>query len=271
MVKHLHLTQDEQAETIPSGGVTKVAHRTGWAMTYLTKAGLIKKHEDKAYRATDLGKAWLKEYPTLTVKHLRKADGWEAAWHVNPSENVEAVSSEIQTPTEALDAAFQTLQSETRQKLLDAILQRSPEFFERLVLDVLIKMGYGGSHSEAARHMGRSGDEGIDGCINQDALGLDQIFVQAKRYAPERAIDRPTIQAFIGALTGHGVTKGIFITTSRFVATAEEFVRRGAQTKIVLIDGAMLIDFMLAHHIGIRVERTLEVTNLDQNYFAEDE
>ncbi len=271
MVKHLHLTQDEQAETIPSGGVTKVAHRTGWAMTYLTKAGLIKKHEDKAYRATDLGKAWLKEYPTLTVKHLRKADGWEAAWHVNPSENVEAVSSEIQTPTEALDAAFQTLQSETRQKLLDAILQRSPEFFERLVLDVLIKMGYGGSHSEAARHMGRSGDEGIDGCINQDALGLDQIFVQAKRYAPERAIDRPTIQAFIGALTGHGVTKGIFITTSRFVATAEEFVRRGAQTKIVLIDGAMLIDFMLAHHIGIRVERTLEVTDLDQNYFAEDE
>lgn len=271
MVKHFNLTPEQQAETIPSGDGTLVANRAGWAMTYLTKAGLIKKHEDKSYRATDLGKTWLKKYATLTVKHLAKADGWSAALHGDSSEAVEAPSNEVQTPSESLDTAYKTLQSDTRQKLLDAILQRSPEFFERLVLDVLIKMGYGGSRAEAARHMGRSGDEGIDGCINQDALGLDQIFVQAKRYAPDRAIDRPTIQAFIGALTGHGVTKGIFITTSRFVATAEEFVRRGAQTKIVLIDGAMLIDIMLANHIGVRVERTLEVMDLDQNYFTEDE
>ena len=153
---------------------------------------------------------------------------------------------------------------------VDAVLKQSPEFFERLVLDVLIKMGYGGSREAAADHMGRSGDEGIDGRINQDALGLDQILVQAKRYAPENTIDRKTIQAFIGSLAGQGVSKGIFITTSSFAESAREFVQRGAQTKIVLIDGDDLLDLMLRHHVGVRVERSIEVLDLDQNYFEDE-
>jgi restriction system protein len=155
--------------------------------------------------------------------------------------------------------------------LLDAILAQTPEFFERLVLDVLVAMGYGGSRADAAKHLGRSGDEGIDGRINQDPLGLDQILVQAKQFAVDRPINRQTIQAFIGSLTGQGVTKGIFITTSSFNENAKEFVQRGSQIKVVLIDGEALLNLMLRHHIGVRVERQVEVLDLDQNYFSDDE
>lgn len=134
-------------------------------------------------------------------------------------------------------------------------------------------MGYGDpkARHEAAERLGKSGDEGIDGRINQDALGLDQILVQAKRYAPDRPIDRKTIQAFIGSLAGQGVTKGIFITTSYFAETAHEFVQRGAHTKIVLIDGKDLINRMLRHKIGVRVSRAIEIFELDQNYFDDTE
>ena len=163
------------------------------------------------------------------------------------------------------------MSADLRGRLLDAILKQSPTFFEELVLDVLLAMGYGGSRESAAQHLGQSGDEGIDGRINQDPLGLDQVMVQAKRYAPEHAVDRKTIQAFIGSLAGQGVSKGIFITTSSFAATAEEFVLRGSSTKVVLIDGPALLDLMMRHHIGVRVQRQIQVLDLDQNYFADDE
>lgn len=132
-------------------------------------------------------------------------------------------------------------------------------------------MGYGGSKAEAAQHLGRSGDEGIDGRINQDPLGLDQIMVQAKRNAPGNVIDRKTIQAFIGSLAGQGVTRGVFITTSSFAESAHAFVLRGSNTKVVLIDGAGLLDLMVRHHIGVRVERIVELLDVDQNYFNESE
>jgi restriction system protein len=138
-----------------------------------------------------------------------------------------------------------------------------------LVLDVLLAMGYGGSREDAAEHLGRSDDEGIDGLIHQDALGLDQIMIQAKRYAPDRPIDRKTVQAFIGSLAGQGVSKGVFITTSSYKDRAEEFVKRGSQTKVVLIDGDELLALMMRHHIGVRVERTVELLELDQNYFED--
>ena len=139
------------------------------------------------------------------------------------------------------------------------------------MLDVLIAMGYGGSREDAAQHLGKSDDEGIDGRINQDPLGLDQIMVQAKRYAPDRTIDRKTLQAFIGSLAGQGVTKGIFITTSSFAESAKEFVLRGSNTKVVLIDGDLLLDHMMRHHIGVRVARHVELLDLDQNYFEDSE
>jgi len=205
---------------------------------------------------------------------LRVIPGWDEAWKSNKPQKHTGKSEDLVesvTPLEAIDAAIEQLHSDVKARLLDSILKQTPEFFERLVLDVLVAMGYGGTREGAAKHMGKSGDEGIDGRINQDILGLDQILVQAKRCAPDSPINRATIQAFVGSLAGQGVTKGIFITTSYFMDSAKEFVERGLNTKVILIDGATLVDLMMRHGVGVRAERTLVLVDLDQNYFEEDE
>lgn len=275
MEEYFHLTPEERDARVPSGASTLVRNRTGWAMTFLTKGELIEKIAPKMYRATQLGKAFLAKHPSIiTVKDLEAIpvwkDNWATARHVPPHGEAVDEPASTTTPLEALENAITALQSDLRSRLLDEILKQSTIFFEQLVLDVLLAMGYGGSREDAAEHLGKSNDEGIDGRINQDPLGLDQIMVQAKRYAPDNVIDRKTIQAFIGSLAGQGVAKGVFITTSRFAASAEEFVQRGSNTKIVLIDGNALLDLMMRHKIGLHVERHVELLNVDQNYFADD-
>lgn len=275
MAAHFGLTPDEMQVRLPSGGSTKVSNRAGWAMTFLTKTGLIAKVAPRTYAATDRGRAFLQEHPdSITVPDLRTLEGWATAWHPTRKrkdigeDDVEG-RSERETPFETIDDGVTAIHRDVKQRLLEAVLAQSPAFFERLVLDVLIAMGYGGSKATAAEHLGQPDDEGIDGRINQDPLGLDQIMVQAKRYAPDRPIDRKTIQAFIGSLAGQGVTKGVFITTSSFAQSASEFVLRGSNTKVVLIDGDGLLDLMMRHKIGVRVERQVELLDLDQNYFED--
>ena len=246
-------------------------------MTFLTKAGLIEKISPKTYSASPAGLEILKSHSSeITEADLKQLPGWEEAWEAGrqrrrerrkqPSEEVLSTA----TPEDAIGAGIKSLKDDLRARLLAAILDQPPDFFERLVLQVLKAMGYGAEDEDALSHVGKSGDEGIDGRINQDPLGLDQICVQAKRYAVDRPVDRVAIQAFIGSLAGHGVTKGIFITTSYFKGTAEEFVTRGSSTKIVLVDGEQLIDLMLRHRIGTRVKETYEVFEIDQNYFDEE-
>lgn len=274
MEEHFHLTPKEREARIPSGGSTVVANRTGWAMTWLTKGRLIEKVAPNTYRASDFGKKFLLQHPGgIAQKDLRKIRGWKEAWETgNRRRNAssDAKEQDTSTPLETLDNAITTLHSDLRSRLLEEILKQSTTFFEKLVLDVLLGMGYGGSREDAAQHLGKSNDEGIDGRINQDPLGLDQIMVQAKRYKPENVVDRKSIQAFIGSLTGQGVAKGVFITTSSFAASAEEFVQRGSNTKLVLIDGDTLLDLMVRHKIGVHVERAIELLNLDQNYFEDE-
>jgi restriction system protein len=225
MEEHFKLTPDEREARIPSGSSTFVSNRSGWAMTFLTKGGLIEKVAPKTYRCTESGRNFLREHAdTITVRDLEAIESWDNSWRTTKGKIPDPViSTEAQnttTPLESLESAITTLNADLRSRLLDAILKQSPRFFEELVLDVLIAMGYGGSREDAAQHLGKSDDEGIDGRINQDPLGLDQIMVQAKRYAPDRTIDRKTLQAFIGSLAGQGVTKGIFITTSSFAESA---------------------------------------------------
>ncbi len=272
MAKHFGLSAEEALQRIPSGASTYVGNRSGWAMSHLTKGSLISRVAPKTYRATDQGRAFLSKCPErITVKDLETIEGYRAAWE--PDKNVKVVVERDKTrsPAESIDTALEELNADLRSKLLTAILEQTPDFFEQLVLDLLLKMGYGGSREDAAERLGKSGDEGIDGRINQDVLGLDQIMVQAKRYALDRPIDRTTIQAFIGSLAGQGVTKGIFITTSRFAETSQEFVLRGSSTRIQLIDGQKLVDLMMRHHVGVRVQRTVEVLDLDHNYFEDEE
>lgn len=276
MADHFRLTNDERESRIPSGGATFIRHRVGWAMSYLTKAKMIEKVAPNIYRITEFGRNFLSGHPNgFTARDLAALPGWKEAWQTSKKDDGEEGAAPNtttgQTPVEALDGAIATLKADLKTRLLATILEQPPAFFERLVLDVLLKMGYGGSREDAAHHLGRSGDEGLDGRINQDALGLDQVFVQAKRYAPDHVIDRKTVQAFVGSMTGQGATKGVFITTSSFNENAREFVQRGSQTKVVLIDGNALLDRMLRHHVGVRVERRIEVMEIDQNYFSDED
>ncbi len=274
MEDHFNLSQEEREARIQTGA-TYVRNRAGWAMTFLTKAGLIEKVASRTYKATEFGRSYLLEHPNqITNKDLQKIPGFMEAWKVDKSSKEDVVTpepDESNTPLEALDQALSTLNSDLKKRLLDAILEQSPTFFEQLVLDVLLGMGYGGAREDAALHLGKSNDEGIDGAIKQDPLGLDLILVQAKRYKPENLITRESIQAFIGSMAGQGVTKGIFITTSAFNSNAKEFVLRGSQAKVILIDGEALLGHMLRCHIGVRVERKLEILELDQNYFNDED
>ncbi len=277
MRDHFHLSEEVMALRIPSGQDGLIRNRAGWAMTYLGKAGLLAKVAPKTYRATDAGRAYLRQHPGDIVKaDLLKIETFrEFAFGSKDdtsgvAERTDDATASTRTPAEDIDEAVETIHSDVLQRLLQSILDQDAAFFERLVLDVLSKMGYGGIHPGAVLHTGKSGDEGIDGRINQDSLGLDQVLVQAKRFAPDQVVPRKDIQAFIGSLAGQGVTKGVFITTSSFAASAQEFVQRGSQTKVVLIDGRMLLDLMMRYKVGVRVERSVEVLDIDQNYFSEE-
>jgi len=279
MARQFKLSPAEIEQRIPSGSATLIGNRTGWAMTFLTKGGLISKIAPRTYRTTGVGREFLLKHPTdITVATLEAIPGWEAAWDTRRKKREAAAIGEsissadsTATPQEKIAREVVALDADLRGRLLTAVVEQPPAFFERLVLDVLIAMGYGGSREDAAEHLGRAGDEGIDGRINQDSLGLDQILVQAKRYRPDRLVDRKEVQAFIGSLAGQGVAKGVFITTSGFAGTAQEFVLRGSATKIILVDGEKLIDLMLRHDIGVRVVERYEIKEIDQNYFDEGE
>ena len=240
---------------------------------------MLAKVAPKTYRATESGLAFLRDHTgDISRGDLLKIDtfrefklGSRETRHKGSESQVALdASDDAHTPIEVIGGAVETLHSDVRQRLLEAILAQDPEFFEHLVLDVLSKMGYGDLRQDAIVHTGKSGDEGIDGRINQDALGLDQVLVQAKRFASDQVVSRKEIQAFIGSLAGQGVTKGVFITTSSFAASAQEFVQRGSQTKVVLIDGRTLLDLMMRYKVGVRVERTVDVLDIDQNYFNEE-
>lgn len=169
-----------------------------------------------------------------------------------------------------MEAAYAALHSALRGDVLARILQNSPSFFEQVIVDLLVAMGYGGSHRDAAAQLGRSGDGGVDGVINEDPLGLDRVYVQAKRYAPGNSVGRPEVQGFLGSLVGLGATKGVFVTTSTFTAGAIEFVRHIPQ-RVILIDGQRLAELMIEHKVGVRVSRTIEFKRVDEDFFSEEE
>jgi restriction system protein len=274
MGAHFGLSPEEMALKIPSGQFGLVLGRAGWAMTYLTKAGLISKIAPKTYRATEQGSQFLKQHSgDITAKDLLVFESFRTFHKAErpSSDNAGQIDAkpDARTPAETIDGAVLSVHADLRGRILEAILAKDYVFFEHLVLEVLVAMGYGGPH-EKSFHTGKSGDEGIDGRINQDALGLDQVLVQAKRFNSKQVVSRKEIQAFIGSLTGQGVTKGVFITTSSFAASAEEFVQRGSPIKVVLIDGEQLVDLMMRYRVGVRTERTIDLLEVDQNYFGEE-
>ena len=274
----LQLTDDEQHQLLPSGKQAIFANRVHWARTYLDKAGAIKRTRRSHFEITDRGKQLLGDNPArIDVKVLKQFPEFiafqtpktidETGGVTTPPTATELPESAV-TPEEAIEQAETQIFENLKSQLLVRTLEKSPSFFESLVVDLIIKMGYGGSRENVVQKLGKSGDEGIDGVVNEDALGLDVVYIQAKRYAADNTIGRERIQQFAGALVGQGASKGVFVTTSSFSKGAVEYAIKVPQ-RIILIDGKKLAQLMVQYGVGVRVERTVEIKRIDLDYFDE--
>jgi restriction system protein len=276
------LTNEERKELLPSGKQAVFDNRVGWARTYLKKAGLLESPARSFFQITNQGVDLLQTNPSkINTAFLKKYPEFREFQMGNPSKDKSASDNDAnlsisegenqgsnqQTPEEILEYSYQELRSALAQELLEKVKSCSPSFFERLVVELLVKMGYGGSIKEAGRAMGKTGDEGIDGMIKEDRLGLDRIYIQAKRW--QDSVGRPEIQKFVGALAGQGANKGIFITTSKFTEQAKTYSPKN-DTKVVLIDGAELAEYMIDFDLGVSTVSEYKLKKIDTDYFEAD-
>jgi restriction system protein len=268
------LTEQEINELLPSGKQTAFSNRVGWARTYLAKSGLLEMPRRSYCKITERGKEVLRSNPArIDTKYLEQFPEYiefreREGTHKKGQES--GISEEKQltaskTPEEILEYAYQEIRDNLAQEILALVKMSPPAFFERLVVELLVNMGYGGSRREAARAVGQTGDEGIDGTIDEDRLGLDAIYIQAKRW--DQVVGRPEIQKFVGALMGKRARKGIFITTSSFTADATNYVSN-IDFKVVLIDGKRLSEFMIDYDIGVTGSTAYQLKRIDSDYFS---
>ena len=272
LANEFELTEEERKELLPSGKQGLFDNRVAWAKTYMKQAKLIESPKRGLFVITERGNQVLSEKPKkIDVKYLERFPEFiefRQRGKEREKKEVKPKGTGVETnPEEALETAYQELQETLASDLLQNIKRCAPDFFERLVVDVLIKMGYGGSRKEAGQAIGRTGDEGIDGIIKEDKLGLDIIYMQAKRW--ENTVGRPEIQKFAGALQGQRARKGIFITTSDFSKEALSYVKN-IDSKIILIDGQRLAELMIEHNVGVSPVASYEVKKIDTDYFIED-
>jgi len=270
LAQYFSLSDEERQAMLPSGRQATFDNRVGWARTYLKKANLLQTTRRGYFQITAKGKSTLAERPIeINVKYLERFPEFlEFKNFKREPSNSENLPIQIQdkTPEENLETIVQGLNQDLASELLDNIKICSPSFFEALVIDVLVKMGYGGTRQDAGKIVGRSGDGGIDGTINEDRLGLDIIYVQAKRW--ENPVGRPEIQKFAGALQGFRARKGIFITSSSFTTEAKDFVAR-IDNKIILIDGQNLAQYMIEFDVGVTTKDTYQIKKIDFDYFTD--
>lgn len=275
LAKKLSLTEDDLKEMLPSGIQSTFVNRVSWASTYMKKAGLLEATRRGFYQITDRGRDLLKKQPkTINVKLLKQYSEFLEFQRLKSTRSGDKVTeskgtSDISTatPSEALEAAYENLRDELADELLTRLKKMSPAFFERVVVELIVKMGYGGSRADAGKAIGRSGDGGIDGIIKEDKLGLDVVYIQAKRW-DNNPVGRPDVMQFAGALQAQKASKGIFITTSRFTDDAQNYVLQ-IGSKIVLIDGEQLANLMIEHDVGVSTVSLYPVKKIDNDYFEE--
>ncbi len=271
----LGLTEDDLKEMLPSGLQRTFVNRIGWATTYMKKANLLESTRRGYFRITPRGQELLRKKPaTINVKILKqypeflefqKLKGTRSGEKTTTTK--ESLDASTATPSEALEAAYENLRDELIDELLTKLKQSSPSFFERIVVELLVKMGYGGSRADAGKAIGKSGDGGIDGIIKEDKLGLDVVYIQAKRW-DNNPVGRPDVMQFAGALQAQKANKGIFIATSRFTEDARSYVSQ-IGSKIVLIDGERLSNLMVEHDVGVSTVSLYPVKKIDTDYFDE--
>ena len=269
------LTEDDLKEMLPSGISSTFVNRVGWASTYMKKAGLLETTRRGFYQITQRGRDLVKKQPkTINVKLLRQYPGFLEFQQLKGTRSGNKIpdfkgTSDVSTatPSEALEAAYENLRDELADDLLARLKKVSSAFFERIVVELLVKMGYGGSRADAGKAIGRSGDGGIDGIIKEDKLGLDVVYIQAKRW-DNNPVGRPDVMQFAGALQAQRANKGIFLTTSRFTEDAKNYVSQ-IGSKIVLIDGEQLTGLMIEHDVGVSTVSLYPVKKVDSDYFEE--
>ncbi len=268
LADHFHLSDDERKALLPSGRQATFDNRVGWARTYMKKAGLLQTPRRGYFTITDSGLRALKTNPDkINVKFLEQYPEFlDFRTKGKATQTDVTMPTEERTPREVMEDAYATIRTQLAGELLERIAQSSPQFFERLVVDLLVTMGYGGTRRDAGEAVGGSGDEGIDGIIKEDRLGLEVVYIQAKRW--ENTVHRPEIQKFVGALSGQNARKGVFMTTSNFSAGAVEYAK-GLSVKVVLIDGETLASLMIDHGVGVTPEASYEIKRVDSDYFDE--
>lgn len=270
------ITDEEAAELLPSGRVTTLQSRAHWARTYLSKAGLLRSPSRNRHEITEAGRKLLASgIERIDMKTLEQFPAYvewreqEQAPHAPklplPAATAEAIA---ETPEERIERDFAAVESALSEELVAAIQALHPQKFEQLIVDLLLAMGYGGGDRSMGERIGKSGDGGIDGIINEDALGLDAVYIQAKRYAPDIKVGRPALQAFVGSLTGEGANKGVFVTTSDFSKEARDYLNK-VQHRIVLINGDRLARLMIQHGVGVRARKTYILRSVDEDFFTE--
>lgn len=272
LAERFKLTPEDLKEMLPSGIQPTFVNRVSWASTYMKKAGLLEKTRRGFFKITKRGQDILNNKPQkIDVKVLRKFPEFQEFQQQNVSRIGEKKDEPLhlgsETPSEELEKAYENLRDELADDLLEKLKGANPAFFERIVVELLVKMGYGGSRSDAGKAIGRSGDGGIDGIIKEDKLGLDVVYIQAKRWE-DKPVGRPDVMQFAGALQAQKASKGIFITTSRFTDDAKKYVMQ-IGSKVVLIDGERLSELMIEHDVGVSTVSMYPVKKIDSDYFIE--
>jgi restriction system protein len=274
LTQFFNLTEDEKAEKVPSGTQTKFDNRIYWTKSYFVKAKLIESSKRAHFKITEKGLNFLSRFKDeITVKDLKEIDEFKEfsqgngdTVSTNQSSNRETIVFEDKTPIEKLEESYQIIHNELAEQILEKVKDNTWQFFEDLVVDLMVKMGYGGSRNRAGENLKRTNDEGIDGIINEDKLGLDLIYLQAKRWTNDGGIGRPEIQKFVGALHGQRAKKGVFITTSYFARTAHDYVKT-IDPKVILIDGVTLANLMIENNVGTSTVEAYEIKKVDLDYF----
>jgi len=280
LVKQFNISEEDKKIRLPSGKQPVYKNRIGWARTYLYRAGLIERLDRGVYRITERGLEVLREKPSrIDINYLMQFSEFrefkgirnKEASQLEANNNIDSKDSEQEqeTPIEILDKTYQIIKEQLAKEILERIMKKSPDFFEKLIIDLLQAMGYGGSLEDAGSVTKKTADEGIDGTIKEDKLGLDVVYIQAKRWNADRLVGRPEIQKFVGALAGYGAKKGIFVTTSDFTREARDYIPR-TDTKIVLINGQMLANLMIEYNVGVSVDIKYEIKKIDNDYFDEE-
>ena len=270
IVAHFNLSAEDIAQEYESGNGAILADRISWALSYLALSGLLTRPKRGHYTITDLGKRYVSKSEAEITAYIKQKMAEREQTQKLDNQEITVGAEEVNiTPKEQLEASFHAIRQEVYREILDTILSKTSQAFEKLVIDLLQKMGYGGRLEKSAQVTRPSHDGGIDGEIREDVLGLGRIFIQAKRYQTDDTIGRPYIQAFVGALQGQHADKGVFITTARYSAEAIHYAQNLSSTRVVLIDGLQLAEYIYRYDVGMQTEQTFTIKKLDSDFWDE--